>query len=265
MSNIVAAIGATEEAARKAIGAAATGGALTGSTAAGGTAVTGSSGAAAITGVSASFTVARTLVYESPVAVGTAVQGAQGGNLAQVSPTPLPGAVTQPNAADTYSHSLLFTFGATWALGNNIVLTGTNAAGASIGETVIANPGGTAESDLAYATVVIAKQAVFDDGVGNAANIVTTTIGSKLGTELTLTNFAAVAFVLTAPPVIDSTEAASVDPVRQTIEPATPPDGTHTYLFVTEVSMTVGPGTFTGPAHTHTGPSHTHGAGTLTT
>lgn len=264
MSNVVLAVGATQEDARKAIGAAAAGGTLTGATAAGGTAATGSSGAGAITGVSAPITVARTLLYEAPVTVGTAVQGAQGGNLAQVSPTALPGAVTQPNSVDTYSHSLNFTFGATWNLGNNIVLTGTNAAGAVIGETVAAMPGATVGSNLAYATVVIAKESVFDDGLGNAANIVTTTIGNKLGSDLTLTSSAGIAYVLAAPPVIASTEIASVDTMYQTLELGTPPDGTNWYVILTEASITVAPGTLTGPAHTHTGPSHTHGAGTLT-
>lgn len=173
--------------------------------------------------------------------------------------------MTEPNSVDTYAHSLNFTFGATWNLGNNIVLTGTNAAGAVIGETVVAVPGGTAGSNLAYATVVIAKEAVFDDGVGNAANIVTTTIGNKLGTDLTLTSSAGIAYVLAAPPVIASTEIASVDIPNQTLQPGTPPDGTNWYFIITEASITVGPGSFTGPAHTHTGPSHTHGAGTLTT
>jgi hypothetical protein len=157
----------------------------------------------------------------------------------------------------------MFTFGATWNLGNNIVLTGTNAAGESIGETVTAAPGAPVESNFAYATVVISKQAVFDDGVGNAANIVTTTVGPKLGSDLTLVGPAGVAYVMAAPPVIASTEATSVDETYQTLEVNTPPDGTNWYFILTNVTITVGPGTLTGPAHTHTGPSHTHGAGTL--
>jgi hypothetical protein len=113
--------------------------------------------------------------------------------------------------------------------------------------------------------VAISKQAVFDDGLGNAANIVTTTIGNKLGTDLTLVTPAGVTYVLVAPPAIDHTEMSSVTPSNQTIQPGTAPDGTNWYLILTEASVTVSPGTLTGPAHTHTGPSHTHGAGSLTT
>ena len=251
MSDVFSAIGATPQSALALIGGSPTKTGLTGATASGGGGIAGS--------MSPLTTAMLLTYYPPPVAVGTAVQAAQSGNLAQVSPTPLPGAVTEPNSVDGFSHTLIFDFGATWSAGNSIHLSGVDINGVPRTEVVAANPGGTSESNYAYTTVTIAKQTQHNDGVGNASNTVTTTIGHSLGSTVTLVGIAGIDFVFTSPPTVATTELTQgVDAAHNTIHFGTDPNGTNAYGVFVNVSQTPGLGTVSAP-------THTHAAGTLTT
>lgn len=279
MSDVIAAIGATQEDARKAIGAAATGGSLTGATAAGGTGASGAGsahshavGTLAFSGTALQLPGEAVLIR--PDGVGTVYVSATLKAAGQ------PKAFTgQPD----YPRGMSVTTGVLWDNTNggagtavNVTITGTVRGVGGITEVLTipaaSPPATTIDGAVPFdlgATITWDQPA---DWI--AGDFTVESQAGRFGFPLPFTGFASIGVDRIAvwnetgvPPQPVAEAVAVVDQVNGVWQPTTAPDADHSYRMAYRYTVTpagsVAGSTAAESAHTHTGPSHTHGAGTL--
>ena len=279
MSNVILAIGATQDAARTAIGAAASGGSVSGATAAGGTAATGAGSAHSHAVGTLAFTGTVLQLPGESVLIRP-----DGAGTVYVSAT-LSGA-GQPKVATgqpDYPRAVSIVLGGAWDNTNG-------GAGTAVEVTILGQVRGVGGITEVITIPAMSAPAAIISGVVPfdlvpsitwttpadwiAGDFTVESLVGKLGLPLPFT-FASLGVdrvtvwdETAVPPQPVAEAIASVDGTNGTFTLTTAPDAAHSYRVRFRYTVTPA-GTLAGStaaeaAHTHAGPSHTHTAGTLT-